>query len=85
MFVQRLPVVLVLVVIAAFLALSAARPSSGAGPEQRYVVRSGDTLWSIAAARYSGDPRAAVWEIEHRNHLDGGVLVPGTVLRLPAG
>ena len=48
-------------------------------------MRSGDTLWSIASARYGGDPRAAVWEIQHRNHVDGGLLVPGTVLRLPAG
>lgn len=85
MFVHRIPLLLVLLVVAAFLALSAARPSSGAGPEHRYVVRSGDTLWSIASARYGGDPREAVWEIQHRNHLDGGVLVPGTVLRLPAG
>ena len=71
--------------VAGFLALTAARPSSGAGPERTYVVRSGDTLWSIASSRYGGDPREAVWEIEHRNHLDGGVLVPGTVLRLPGG
>jgi len=25
-----------------------ARASHGAGPEQRYTVKSGDTLWSIA-------------------------------------
>jgi LysM repeat protein len=85
MFVQRTPILFVLLVATAFLALSAARPSSGAGPERTYTVRSGDTLWSIASSRYGGDPRAAVWEIQQRNHLDGGVLVPGTVLRLPAG
>jgi nucleoid-associated protein YgaU len=85
MFVQRLSILFVLVAVTAFLALSAARPSSGAGPERTYTVRSGDTLWSIASARYGGDPRAAVWEIQHRNHVDGGLLVPGTVLRLPAG
>ena len=85
MFVQRLSILFVLVAVTAFLALSAARPSSGAGPERTYTVRSGDTLWSIASARYGGDPRAAVWEIQHRNHVDGGLLIPGTVLRLPAG
>jgi len=85
MFVQRLSILFVLVAVTAFLALSAARPSSGAGPERTYTVRSGDTLWSIASARYGGVPRAAVWEIQHRNHVDGGLLVPGTVLRLPAG
>jgi nucleoid-associated protein YgaU len=85
MFAQRVSILFVLVAVTAFLALSAARPSSGAGPERTYTVRSGDTLWSIASARYGGDPRAAVWEIQHRNHVDGGLLVPGTVLRLPAG
>ena len=41
------------------LALSTARPSRGASPEARHLVRSGETLWSIASARYAGDPRAA--------------------------
>ena len=85
MFVRRVPIILVLLAVAAFLALSAARPTSGAGPERTYVVKPGDTLWSIAEARYGGDPRQAVWEIEHRNGLGGATLVPGTVLRLPAG
>jgi nucleoid-associated protein YgaU len=66
------------------LALSLARPSQGAGAETRYVVRAGDTLWSIAATRYSGDPRRAVWRIEQRNGLSGEVIRPGTVLYLPA-
>ena len=34
-----------------------ARTSDSAGPEGRYVVKRYDTLWSIASARYSGDPR----------------------------
>jgi hypothetical protein len=34
------------------LALSTARPSRGASPEARHLVRSGETLWSIASARY---------------------------------
>jgi nucleoid-associated protein YgaU len=66
------------------LALSLARASQGAGVETRYVVRAGDTLWSIAAKRYSGDPRRAVWRIEQRNGLSGEVIQPGTVLYLPA-
>jgi nucleoid-associated protein YgaU len=66
------------------LALSLARPSQGAGAETRYVVRAGDTLWSIAATRYSGDPRRAVWRIEQRNGLSREVIQPGTVLYLPA-
>jgi LysM repeat protein len=65
------------------LVLSTARPSRGAAPEARHVVRPGETLWSIAAARYGGDLRAAIWRIEQRNGLAGGTLQPGTVLVLP--
>ena len=74
------PVILALLLA---LALSLARPSQGAEAESRYVVRAGDTLWSIAATRYSGDPREAVWRIEQRNGLVGRPLQPGTVLVLP--
>jgi nucleoid-associated protein YgaU len=74
----------VLLALLLALALSLARPSQGAGAETRYVVRAGDTLWSIAAKRYSGDPRRAVWRIEQRNGLSGEVIQPGTVLYLPA-
>jgi hypothetical protein len=73
---------LITLVVAAVIAVSA-RTSDGAGPEQRYVVAPYDTLWSIAAAHYAGDPREAVWKIERRNHLHGSVIVPGQVLRLP--
>jgi nucleoid-associated protein YgaU len=49
------------------------------------VVRTGDSLWSIAEARYPDtDPRAKVEDIERANHLNGPVLHPGQVLRLPA-
>jgi LysM repeat protein len=64
-------------------ALGAARPSSGAAPETRYVVKTGDTLWAIAAERYDGDPREAIWEIEDRNGLTSPLLQPGQVLVLP--
>jgi hypothetical protein len=64
--------------------LAAPGPSSGAAREERYVVRTGDTLWTLAADRYAGDPRKGVWEIRTRNGLEGSVLVAGTVLYLPA-
>lgn len=60
-----------------------ARASTAAGPERAYVVKSGDTLWSIAARVYGGDPRSGVWKIEQRNGLHGGVILPGQRLALP--
>jgi LysM repeat protein len=60
-----------------------ARPSGGAGRPQSYVVKRTDTLWSIAAAHYAGDPRAAVWRIERRNGLGDATIVPGERLVLP--
>ncbi len=61
-----------------------ARAGQSAGPERRYVVKPGDTLWSIALGRYGGDPREAVWEIRDRNGLHGTTVHPGQVLVLPA-
>ena len=55
----------------------------GRGAELRYVVEPGDTLWSIAAERYGGDPREGVWRLRERNGLAGSALTPGTVLYLP--
>lgn len=74
------------VLILGFLALVvgvAARPSGGAGHPRAYVVKPADTLWSIAAANYAGDPREGVWKLEHRNHLTGATVVPGERLVLP--
>ena len=60
-----------------------ARTSDSAGPEQSYVVKRYDTLWSIATTHYAGDPREAVWQIQERNRLAGATIAPGQVLRLP--
>jgi nucleoid-associated protein YgaU len=82
MFGQRFIVVLVVAVVV--LGAAVARPSSGAGGETRHVVQPGETLWEIATATYEGDPREAIWRIEQRNGVEGGVaLAPGTVLYLP--
>ena len=61
----------------------AARSSSGAGRPVVYTVRPYDTLWSIAAARYGGDTRAAVWRLRQRNGLDSAALRPGQKIVLP--
>ena len=60
-----------------------ARAGSAAGAEQAYVVKPGDTLWSIAAERYGGDPRGGVWRIQQRNGLDHGTIRSGQRLVLP--
>jgi LysM repeat protein len=60
-----------------------ARASHGAGPEVRYTVKPGDTLWAIAAEHYAGDPRDAIYRIDQKNHLHGSVIVPGQTLLLP--
>jgi LysM domain len=72
----------VLLAVAAAWAL-VPRASSGAGREHVYVVRPADTLWSIAASHYGGDPRAAVWKLEQRNGLRSTILRPGERLVLP--
>jgi len=60
-----------------------ARPSGGAWKPVRYVVKTTDTLWSIAATHYAGDPRQGIWQLQQRNHLHSTTLVPGQQLVLP--
>lgn len=51
-----------------------------------YVVREGDTLWSIAARVAPGeDPRPLVDAISAANGVNAGALVPGQTLLVPAG
>jgi Tfp pilus assembly protein FimV len=51
----------------------------------RYVVRQGDTVWSIAERLAPGeDPRPLVDAISAANHIDPGVLLPGRTLLIPA-
>lgn len=60
----------------------------GAIPTARtsYVVRGGDTLWSIAERLAPGrDPRPIVDAISAANGVDAGALVPGQTLLVPAG
>ncbi len=75
--------IVILVLIAAFAVGLAARPSGSAGKPVSYVVKPTDTLWSIAAKHYAGDPREGIWQLQRRNHLPGTTLVPGQRLILP--
>ncbi len=61
----------------------------GGAPEahasRTYVVRAGDTLWSIATRLApSTDPRVVVDAIASANDVDPGALVPGQQLSLPS-
>jgi LysM repeat protein len=75
--------ILVVVLVVAVAWAVVARASTAAGPERAYMVRGGDTLWSIAAAHYGGDPRSGVWKIAQRNGLRGGTIRVGQHLVLP--
>jgi LysM domain len=83
MFARPLQLLALLALVTLALLISNARAAGGGGPEIRYVVKPGDTLWSIAAARYEGDPRKGVWRLEQRNGLAGADLTPGMLLYLP--
>jgi LysM repeat protein len=74
---------LTLLLVAAIAWAVVARGSNASSRGMMYVVRPADTLWSIAAARYGGDPRAGVWKIEQRNGLAGPSIRPGQHLVLP--
>jgi nucleoid-associated protein YgaU len=53
--------------------------------EQVYVVRPGDSVWSIAErTAEGGDPRALVDAIAARNGIDAGAVVPGQALVIPS-
>ena len=79
MFARVLLATVVLVLVWAIVA----RSSSGSGREHTYVVKTSDTLWTIAARTYGGDPRAGIWKIRQRNHLHTDLLRPGERLTLP--
>lgn len=95
----RALVIISLVVLAVLLLASAGvasggdtvgRDSSGSEASQPAVdhqVRSGDTLWSIAAghADPGTDVRAVIAEIRLLNDLDTTVIHPGQTLQLPPG
>jgi LysM repeat protein len=74
---------LILLCVAALAVGLAARGSNGAGPKRTYVVKPGDTLWTVAERTYAGDPREGVWKLQQRNHLASATIVPGEKLVVP--
>jgi nucleoid-associated protein YgaU len=74
-----------ILVLSAALLLATGRLAYGSGPvhSDTVVVTAGDTLWSIAAAHYPGDPRPHVEAILAANRLSTPSLTPGQALQLP--
>nr|AXS01377.1 N-Acetylmuramoyl-L-alanine amidase [uncultured bacterium] len=50
-------------------------------PYVTYIVRTGETLWSIAAAKLGNGARYT--EIKALNRLTTDVIIPGQVLKIP--
>jgi len=64
--------------------LSAPSIPSPAHAPHAVTVEAGDSLWSIAArVAPNRDPRAEIDALRQANHLDGVLVVPGQVLRVP--
>jgi Tfp pilus assembly protein FimV len=88
---RRIAAVLTLSLVGAAWAPVAHRALEGSGsiePAARtaYVVRGGDTLWSIAASVAPGqDPRPVVDAISATNEVGPSGLVPGQILVIPSG
>jgi len=80
---RRFAALLLLCLLAVAALLLVPSRSSGAGHLRSHVVQPGDTVWSIALARYEGDPRAHVGAIARANDLEGAVIRVGQQLVLP--
>ena len=88
---RRLTLAVSLTLVAAAWAVPAVRALGSTEDPVRiarssYVVREGDTLWSIARKLSpTADPRPVVDALSTANGIDAGELVPGQTLVVSAG
>lgn len=84
----RVLVIISTIVVALVLLLASSVGASGsvAVTTEDYRVRTGDTLWEIAADRTAdgGDVRDTVAAIRSINRLDGSLIHPGQILEVPS-
>jgi LysM repeat protein len=77
-------VVVIALTLAATVGLAVVARGGSAPVMATVVVQPGDTLWSIASARYpSDDVRVRVDDIERANRLHSPVIEVGQTLQLP--
>ena len=82
-------VVLTTVILVAVLLLATAVSADLVAGEyetyEAHLVVTGDTLWEIAEAYTPAgeDVRTTIFNIREANDLDGSVILPGQVLRIP--
>jgi LysM repeat protein len=75
--------VIIVVLVAVLVWAVLARDSGASGKPRHHTVETGETLWTIAATKYGGDPRAGVWKLQQANHLADSTIVPGQHLLIP--
>ncbi len=79
----RVMIRVMIVVVGLMLASGQLAHGSGGARFETAVVEPGDTVWTIAEARYTGDPRPHVDAILELNRLRTPLLWPGQRLRIP--